>query len=83
MKPRLNYFFGLNAKHHVWSKSGTMPMLKQGGGSIMLEGCMSAAGTWRLVRIKAKMNGAKYRENLDENLLQSAKNLRLARRFTF
>jgi hypothetical protein len=28
---------------------------------------------WGLVRIKAKMNGAKYREILDENLHQSAK----------
>jgi hypothetical protein len=29
-------------------------------------------GTGRLVRLKGKMNGAKYREILDENLLQSA-----------
>ena len=29
------------------------------------------------------MNGAKYREILDENLLQSAQDLRLGRRFTF
>ena len=29
------------------------------------------------------MNRAKYREILDENLLQSAQNLRLERRFTF
>ena len=28
------------------------------------------------------MNGAKYREILDENLLQSAQDLRLRRRFT-
>jgi hypothetical protein len=37
----------------------------------MFWGCFSAAGTRRLVRIKAKMNRAKYREILDENLLQS------------
>ena len=49
----------------------------------MLWGCFSAAGTGRLVRIKGKMNGAKYREILDENLLQSAQDLRLGRRFTF
>uniref|UniRef100_A0A8C7IBR7 ADP-ribosylhydrolase ARH1 n=1 Tax=Oncorhynchus kisutch TaxID=8019 RepID=A0A8C7IBR7_ONCKI len=36
----------------------------------MLWGCFSAAGTGRLVRNEAKMNGAKYREILDENLLQ-------------
>ena len=29
------------------------------------------------------MNGAKYREILDENLLQNAQDLRLGRRFTF
>ena len=34
-------------------------------------------------RIEAKMNGAKYREILDENLLQSTQDLRLGRRFTF
>ena len=33
----------------------------------------SAVGTGRLVRIKGKLNGAKYREVLDDNLLQSAK----------
>jgi hypothetical protein len=46
-------------------------MVKHGGGGIMLWGCLSAAGTGRLVRIKTKMNGAKYREIHDENLLQS------------
>jgi hypothetical protein len=33
----------------------------------MLWGCFSVARTGRLVRIEAKMNGAKYREILDEN----------------
>ena len=41
----------------------------------MLWGCFSAAGIERLT--------AKYREILDENLLQSAQDLRLRRRFTF
>ena len=72
--------FGLNAKRHIWRKSGTMPTVKHGGDSIMLWGCYSASQTKRLVRIEEKMNGAKYREILDENLLQS---LRLGRRFIF
>ena len=42
-----------------------------------------AVGTGRLVRSEGKMNGAKYREILDENLLQSAQDLRLGRMFTF
>ena len=41
------------------------------------------AKTGRLVTIAGKMNRAKYREILDENLLQSAQDLRLERRFTF
>ena len=65
--------FGLNAKRHFWRKSGTIPTVKQDGGSIMLRGCFSAAGTGRLVRVEAKIN--------DENLLQSAQDLRLGRRF--
>uniref|UniRef100_A0A8C7KTS4 Uncharacterized protein n=1 Tax=Oncorhynchus kisutch TaxID=8019 RepID=A0A8C7KTS4_ONCKI len=50
-----------------------------GGGGGMLWGCFSAAGTGRLVRIEGKMNVAKYREILDDNLLQSAQDLRLRR----
>lgn len=75
--------FGLNAKHYVWRKPGTILTVKYDGGSIMLWVCFSAAGTGRLVRIEGKMNGANYREILDENLLQSAQDLRLMRRFTF
>jgi hypothetical protein len=75
--------FGLNAKRHVWRKTGTIPTGKHAGGSIMLWGCFSAPGTVRLVRIEGKLNGAKYSEILDENLLQSAQELRLGRRFTF
>ncbi len=45
------------------------------GGVFQLQG--------RLVAIEGKMNAAKYRDILDENLLQSAQDLRLGRRFTF
>ena len=67
--------FGLNAKHHVWRKPGTIPTVKHGDGGIMLWGCFSEAGTARLVRFEGKMDGVRYREILDENLLQSPQDL--------
>ncbi|KAG2467141.1 TC1A transposase, partial [Polypterus senegalus] len=82
--------FGVNARCHVWRKLGTarhqantIPTVKHGGGSIMLWECFSVAGTGRLVRIKGKMTAAMFRDILDENLLQSALDLRLGRRFVF
>ena len=69
--------FGLIAKRHIWRKPATIPTVKHGGGRIMLWGCSSVAGTGRLDRIEGKMNGAKYREILDQNLLQSAQDIRL------
>ena len=75
--------FGLNDKHHVWRKHGTIPTVKHGGDSIMLLGCFAAAGTGRLVRIEGKMKRAKKREILGKNLLQSTQDLRLGQRFTF
>ncbi|KAK3545509.1 hypothetical protein QTP70_007767 [Hemibagrus guttatus] len=82
--------FGLNGKRHVWRKPGTahqlaniIPTVKHDGGNIMLWGCFSVAGTGRLVRIEGKMNAAMYRDILDENLLQSALDLRLGQRFIF
>ena len=82
MKLRLNSL-AWNARCHVWRRPGTIPTVKHGGGSIMLWGSFSAAGTGRLVRIEGKMNGAKYWKFHDENLLQSAQDVTLGRRFIF
>ncbi|KAI4877527.1 hypothetical protein NFI96_003613, partial [Prochilodus magdalenae] len=40
-------------------------------------------GTGKMVKIDGKMDGAKYRTILEENLLESAKDLRLGQRFIF
>jgi hypothetical protein len=51
-----------------WKKFGTTKTLPRAG-------CFSAAGSGRLVRIEGKMNGAKYREILNQNLVQSDQDL--------
>jgi hypothetical protein len=51
--------------------------------NVMLWGCFSATGTGRHVRIEGKMNGAQYREILDENRLRRTQDLRPGQRFTF
>ena len=58
-------------------KPGTIPKVKHTVAMFL------TAGTGRLVRIEGKMNGAKYREVIDENRLQSAQDLRLGKRFIF
>jgi hypothetical protein len=57
--------------------------VKHGGVSIKLWGCVSSSGPGKRVRIEGMMDGAKYREILDGNLIQSSRDLRLGRRFTF
>ena len=49
----------------------------------MLWGCFSSAGTGALVRTEGKMDGAKNRKNLEENLLPSARKLKFGQKFTF
>ncbi|CAJ0954497.1 unnamed protein product [Ranitomeya imitator] len=87
MKSKSN--FGNNAKRYVWHKGNTahhpehtIPTVKRGG-SIMVWACFSTAGTGKMVKIDGKMDGAKYRTILEENLLESVKDLRLGRRFVF
>jgi hypothetical protein len=44
---------------------------------VVAASCCGDVWMGRLRRIEGKVNGAKYREILDENLLQSAQDLRL------
>lgn len=69
-----------NSKRYVWCKlntvhssSNTIPTVRHGDGSIMLWGCVSSAGTGHLVKIERRMDEAKYREIIQDKLLQSAK----------
>ncbi|KAI3377902.1 hypothetical protein L3Q82_009033 [Scortum barcoo] len=76
--------FGKNSTCRVWRRKNaelhpknTIPTVKHGGGNIMLWGCFSAKEPGRLIRVKERMNGAMYREILSENLLPSARALKM------
>lgn len=61
----------------------TIPMVKRGCGSIMLWRCFSATRTGRLIRAEGKLNGAKYRDILNENLVHTTCGGMVGLRFIF
>lgn len=82
--------FGHNSKRYVWRKTNTahhpnntIPTVKHGGGSIMLWGCFSSAGTGALVRVEGIMNSSKYQSVLAQNLRPSVRKLKMKRNFIF
>ena len=82
--------FGINSTRRVWRKrnadynpKNTIPTVKHGGGNIMFWGCFSAKGTGRLHRIEGRMDGAMYWEMLGDNLLPSARTLKMCRGWVF
>ena len=57
----------------------TIPTVKLGGGSVICWGCFSSSEVGNMVFIDENMTGTMYRDILDHNLLQSAKNLKLGK----
>ncbi len=82
--------FGLNSKRYVWRKPGTahhlsntVPTVKHGGGSIMLWGCFQLQGQDDWLQSRERWMRPSTGISWTKNLLQSAQDLRLGRRFTF
>jgi len=53
------------------------PSVKHRGGNIMFRGCFSAKGIGQLYCIEGQMDGPIYHQILDENLLPSARTLKM------
>ncbi len=80
--------FGSDGVKLVWRQPGeeykdtcVLPTVKHGGGSVMVWGCMSAAGTGELHFIEGTMNANMYCDILKQSLIPSL--WRLGRRAVF
>ncbi|KAF2348584.1 Transposase Tc1-like [Trinorchestia longiramus] len=78
--------FGRNSINYVWREQNeeykpkcTIPTVKFGGGSIMVWGSFSSSEVGKLHIIEGTMNGRKYGEILEEQLLPSAHFFKLKR----
>ncbi len=70
--------FGSDGVQHVWQRPGEehqenciLPTVKHGGGSNMVRGCMSAAGTGELRFIEGNMDSNMYCDILKQNMMLS------------
>ncbi len=84
---KINLFRSDGVKR-VWQQPGeeykdkcVLPTVKHGGGSVMVWGCMSAAGTVELQFIKGSMNANMYFDILKQSMIPSLR--RLGRRAVF
>lgn len=82
--------FGSDGRVMVWrkpneelNKENLRPTVKHGGGSVMVWGCMSAAGVGNLVFIEGNMDKTLYLNILKDNLKQSAEKLGIGNTFQF
>ncbi len=74
--------FDLDGVQHVWWRPGeeyqencALPTVKHGGGSIMVWGCMSAAGTGELRFIEGNMDSNMYCDILKQKMMPSLQKL--------
>ncbi|GBN23761.1 Transposable element Tcb1 transposase [Araneus ventricosus] len=82
--------FGNDGRRTVWRKpiplwiqKNLRPAVQQGGGSVMVWGCMASTGVGNLVFIDGIMNHMVYLDILHNNLTESAKNSSLDGNFIF
>ncbi len=74
--------FGSDSVKRVWRQPSeeykdkcVLPTVKHGGGSVMVWGCMSAAGTGELQFIEGTMNANMYCDILKQSMIPSLRRL--------
>ncbi len=76
------YLFGSDGVKRVWRQPGekykdkcVLPTVKHGGGSVMVWGCVSAAGTGELQFFEGTMNANMYCDILKQSMTLSLRRL--------
>ena len=79
--------FGSDGREWCWRRSGeeldpryTKKMVKHGGGSIMVWGCITATGPGRICRIEGTMDATLYTQILDDELLGTLGDLEIKKK---
>jgi len=82
--------FGSGGRHMVWQKKkkeleskNLIPTVKHGDGSVLVWGCMSAAGVGNLHFIEGIMNHVMYIDILKQNLRSSSIKMGMGNQFIF
>ena len=73
----------LQQKRDSYKEKHLIPTVKYGGGLLMIWGCFAASGPGALFKINRIMNSTTYQDILAQNLVASARKLRLDCRWTF
>ncbi|CAF1398216.1 unnamed protein product [Rotaria sordida] len=81
-------FYDSNRRQLVWTRRGDdlpsnciIPTVQQGGGNIVVWGCMGKKGVGKLVFLEDNMTGLIYKNILEKNLYASARKLGLSKHF--